>query len=241
MSTAADVSSPRALTSQDAQCVPIVAVDAHLPLLPAERLRPDRLRQRFRESSGRLWQPELVGDAAADVARVRASAAVLVPIVDRPSGAQVLLTRRAAHLRHHAGQISFPGGRVEPTDADRVETALREAQEEIGLGASGVEVLGVLPPYRTVTAFEVTPVVGLVRELPMFRLDPQEVDEVFEVPLAFLMNPAEHRRHAVDLGGGRVRHFLSMHWRPLDRGSADYFIWGATAAMLRNLYRYLQD
>lgn len=221
--------------------MPIVEVDAHLPRLSSDRLTPERLRALFRERASQSWRPELLGDAAADGARVRACAAVLVPLVVRPHGAHVLLTRRASHLRHHAGQISFPGGRVEPTDAGMIETALREAQEEIGLLASGVEILGAMPPYRTVTAYEVTPVVGLVREVPVFQLDPQEVDEVFEVPLAFLMNPAEHRRHRVDLGGGRARHFLSMQWRPEGRRADDYFIWGATAAMLRNLYRYLQD
>ncbi len=162
---------------------------------------------------------------------------IAVVLHDQPT---VLLTQRTDHLNDHPSQISFPGGRAEPFDADAVATALREAHEEIGLEAAQVEVLGRLPTYTTSTGFVVTPIFGLVR--PGFALtpDPFEVAEVFEVPLAWLMDPAHHQRHAVDIGGVR-REFLSMPWTGLDAQGQPrrYFIWGATAAMLRNLYRFL--
>ncbi|PTT84699.1 CoA pyrophosphatase, partial [Pelomonas sp. HMWF004] len=150
-------------------------------------------------------------------------------------GLHLLLTRRTAHLRSHAGQISFPGGRVEPEDAGPVATALRETQEEIGLAADCIEVIGQLPVYSTVTAFQVTPVVGLVRPGFTLALDAFEVAEAFEVPLAFLMNPAHHQHHCFEFEG-MERRFLSMPWQG---EGGEYFIWGATAAMLRNLYQLL--
>ena len=161
-------------------------------------------------------------------------AAVLVPLVDRPAGLSVLLTRRAAHLHDHAGQISFPGGRVDAGDVDAVATALRETEEEIGLARSEVEILGRLPDYLTATSYSVTPVVGLVSPPLALRLDAFEVAEAFEVPLAFLMDPAHHERRLIEFGG-QARRFYAMPWQ----GEHRYFIWGATAAMLRNLYRFL--
>jgi 8-oxo-dGTP pyrophosphatase MutT (NUDIX family) len=165
---------------------------------------------------------------------------VLVPLVLRPDGLKVLLTQRSDHLRDHAGQIAFPGGRVEPGDADAVAAALREAEEEIGLPRSTVDVLGLLPYYTTVTDYIVTPVVALVRPPFDLRLDASEVAEAFEVPLDYLMTPAHHQRHEFEWQGQR-RQFLSMPW---DGPGGDgrlrrYFIWGATAAMLRNLYGFL--
>lgn len=159
-------------------------------------------------------------------------AAVLVPVIDRPQGLTVLFTRRTAHLNDHAGQVSFPGGRCEPTDPSPVFTALRETEEEIGLDPARVEVLGLLPEYRTGTGFTVTPVVGLVR--PPFELNPDsfEVAEIFETPLDFLLDPANHQRHSMEIGGV-VRHYYAM---PYD----GYFIWGATAGMLVSLYRLLR-
>jgi 8-oxo-dGTP pyrophosphatase MutT (NUDIX family) len=214
----------------------VVGTDQHLPPLPPERMTVSALRQRF--SSPAAWQAELAGDGF--VSQQLAAASVLVPLVQREAGLQVLLTRRTEHLRDHAGQISFPGGRVEPHDTDAAAAALREAEEEVGLGSQHVEVLGSLPVYTTVTNFVVTPVVGLV--LPPFelKLDPFEVAEAFEVPLSFLMSPAHHQRHHVDMNG-RARQFLSMPWRGpgLDGVQRDYFVWGATAAMLRNLYAFL--
>jgi 8-oxo-dGTP pyrophosphatase MutT (NUDIX family) len=164
---------------------------------------------------------------------------VLVPLVQRESLC-VVLTQRTDHLTDHPGQISFPGGRAEPEDADAVDTALREATEEIGLAREFVDVLGSLPTYTTGTGFIVTPVVALLRAGFALQADPFEVAEVFEVPLEFLMSPANHRRHSVEVGGQR-REFLSMPWtgRGADGQPRQYFIWGATAAMLRNLYRFL--
>jgi len=167
-------------------------------------------------------------------------AAVMVPLVDRPEGMTVLLTQRASHLKAHPGQISFPGGRVEDHDVDAVATALRETEEEVGLDRRHVEVIGALPTYSTVTGFVVTPVVALVEPGFTLALDSFEVAEAFEVPLPFLMTPAHHRRHRFEMAGVQ-RQFLSMPWQGIaDDGRArSYFIWGATAAMLRNLYGFL--
>ena len=154
-------------------------------------------------------------------------AAVLFPIVLRDNGQTVLLTQRTAHLKDHAGQISFPGGRVEEEDQSPVHTALRETEEEIGLAREHVEVLGFLPEYRTGTGFRVTPVVALVTPPFELALDPFEVAEAFEVPLAFLLDPANHKRHSLHYRGA-LRHFFAMPY-------GDYFIWGATAGMIRSL------
>jgi 8-oxo-dGTP pyrophosphatase MutT (NUDIX family) len=158
-------------------------------------------------------------------------AAVLVPVVRRDDALTVLFTRRTPHLQDHAGQISFPGGRVEPDDASLEATALREAREEIGLAADRVELLGRLHEYVTVTGYRVTPVVGIVTPPMDLRPDPFEVAEVFEVPLAFLLDPANHLRNCV-LQEGRHRRYYAMPYR-------HYYIWGATAGMLMNLYGYL--
>lgn len=224
------VNVPRIL---DPRTVPVAGTDAHLPALAAERQSADWLRARLPEAP--IWTPEWPGDGARFDQRHPAAASVLVPLVPRAGGLQVLLTRRTAHLRDHAGQISFPGGRAEAHDADAAATALREAQEEVGLDPGRVEVLGRLPAYTTVTSFVVTPVVALVDSPGALKLDPFEVDEAFEVPLAFLMDPAHHHRHEWNVGGVQ-RHFLSMPWRG---PAGEYFIWGATAAMLRNLYAFL--
>jgi 8-oxo-dGTP pyrophosphatase MutT (NUDIX family) len=151
-------------------------------------------------------------------------AAVLVPIVLRPNGLTVLLTQRTPHLRDHAGQISFPGGRCEPTDRDALATALREAQEEVGIAPRQVEILACLPNYFTSTGFCVTPVVGLVQPPLNLKLDDFEVAEVFEPPLSFLLDEANYRRHTVDCQG-RQQSYWAVPWN-------DYFIWGATAGML---------
>ena len=154
-------------------------------------------------------------------------AAVLFPIVLRDHGQTVLLTQRTAHLRDHAGQISFPGGRVEAEDASPLHTALRETEEEIGLAREHLEVLGYLPEYRTGTGFRVTPVVALVTPPFELALDSFEVAEAFEVPLAFLLDPANHQRHSLHYRGA-LRNFFAMPY-------GDYFIWGATAGMIRSL------
>ena len=215
------------------QLAPVTSIDTHLPAVPAAALTPQAIRARLRVLP--TWTPEFAGDGGLFVDREPAGAAVLVPLVQREAGLTLLLTRRADHLRDHAGQISFPGGRVEPEDDGPVATALRETEEEIGLPRQYIEVIGRLPVYSTVTAFQVTPVVGLVSPGFTLQLDDFEVAEAFEVPLAFLMDPAHHRHHRFEFAG-RERRFLSMPWQGEGR---EYFIWGATAAMLRNLYQLL--
>ncbi|MBS1141829.1 MAG: hydrolase [Proteobacteria bacterium] len=164
-------------------------------------------------------------DGAAD--QPLTPAAVLFPIVLRDGGNTVLLTQRTAHLRDHAGQISFPGGRVEDEDLSPIHTALRETEEEIGLSRERVEIVGFLPEYRTGTGFRVTPVVALVR--PPFDLqpDPFEVAEIFEVPLSFLLDPSNHQQHSLHYRGA-LRNYFAMPY-------GEYFIWGATAGMIRSL------
>ncbi|MDD5296494.1 MAG: CoA pyrophosphatase [Rhodocyclaceae bacterium] len=159
-------------------------------------------------------------------------AAVLVPVVDRPDGLTLLLTLRTAHLHDHAGQVSFPGGRAEPGETP-VQTALREAEEEIGLPSSRVELLGHLPEYHTVTGFAIFPVVALVSPPFDLRLDAFEVAEAFEPPLSFLVDTANHQRHDV-LYHGQQRSYWAMPWR-------DYHIWGATAGIIVNLTRRLEN
>jgi 8-oxo-dGTP pyrophosphatase MutT (NUDIX family) len=170
-----------------------------------------------------------------DGARLEAlrPAAVLVPVVLRPAELSVLLTRRTDHLHHHPGQISFPGGRVEAHDVSPVMTALRETEEEIGLDPERVELLGELPDYCTGTGFRVTPVVGLVHPPFELKLDAFEVAEAFEVPLSFLLDPANHQRHRMEYQG-RMREYYAMPY-------GNYFIWGATAGMLVSLYRFLSE
>lgn len=213
----------------DPETLPVDAI-AGESALAAERLAADWLRRRF--AAPPAWEPEAVEDALAPPAAI--TAAVLVALVQRPEGLSLLLTRRTDHLSAHAGQISFPGGRTEQGDASPVDTALRETEEEIGLDRRHVEVIGQLPDYVTGSGYRVTPVVALVA--PPFELtpDPNEVADVFEVPLAFLMDGMNHRRLSVELpeGAGR-RHFYAM---PYGR----HFIWGATAGMLRNLFHFLR-
>jgi 8-oxo-dGTP pyrophosphatase MutT (NUDIX family) len=159
-------------------------------------------------------------------------AAVLVPLVNQPGGITVLLTQRTAHLYDHAGQISFPGGRVDDGDADRVATALREAAEETGIPVDAVEVIGALPEWDIPTGFRVTPVVGWIEPPVRLAPDPFEVAEVFEVPLAFFLDPDNHERHS-DERNGRTRHYYAMPY-------AGRNIWGATAGMLHSLYQALR-
>lgn len=161
------------------------------------------------------------------------AASVLFPIVLREEGATVLLTQRTDHLRDHAGQISFPGGRVEESDLSPEHTALREAEEEIGLAPRHAEIIGFLPEYRTVTGYRITPVVAFLTPPFDLRPDPSEVAEVFEVPLCFLMDPANHERHS-RVYQGRTRHFFAM---PYGR----HFIWGATAGIIVMLARALAN
>lgn len=189
----------------------------------------DELRRRLRRAP-----PEFAvhGDEAAErEAAAHTAAAVLVPIVAHPEELTVIFTKRTAHLKAHSGQVSFPGGRAEAEDPTREFTALREAEEEIGLRRDRVELVATLPEYLTRTGFRVTPVVGLVTPPLGLAPDPREVEQVFEVPLAFLLDPRNHRREWRELQGRRVAYYVMQYggWR----------IWGATAGMLVNLYRHL--
>jgi len=232
----------------DPRHVPVAGVDAHLPAVAPAHLTPAALRQRF--AAPPPWQPEAPPEVRIS-ARAPAPAAVLVPLVQRAGGLTVLLTERTANLSTHAGQIAFPGGKVDPGDADAAAAALREAEEEVALPRGFVDVIGQLPRYVTGTQFIITPVVALVREGFVLHPNPGEVAHAFEVPLAFLMNPAHHRRHQVNLDG-QVRQWYSMPYveparfdpaagqSPPSPGSqVERFIWGATAGMLRNFYRFL--
>jgi 8-oxo-dGTP pyrophosphatase MutT (NUDIX family) len=219
------------LPNFDPRQMPVLGIDTHLPAVAASALTPAALRQRFARPP--VWQPELRGEARF-TNRQAAEAAVLVPVVmrERP---MVLLTERAMHLTTHSGQVAFPGGKRDPGDKDADDTALREAQEEIGLERGQVEVIGDMPTYLTGTMFTITPVVALVQPDYHVVLNAFEVADAFEVPLDFLMNPAHHRRHAIEFSGTR-REWFSI---PYMDGNRERFIWGATAAMLRNFYRFL--
>ena len=160
-------------------------------------------------------------------------AAVLVPLIPREDEIHVLLTQRTPHLNDHPSQISFPGGRVEGGDENRTETALREAEEEIGLARDRVEIIGTLPDYDMPSGFRVSPVVGWIEPPLELKLDPVEVDSAFEVPLSFVFDPANHQR--------RSYHFNDRHRSYLAMPFEGRYIWGATAAMLYSLYRQLTD
>jgi 8-oxo-dGTP pyrophosphatase MutT (NUDIX family) len=185
------------------------------------------MRRRF--SEGRV--ASAVTEASFDEGGELIPAAVLVPVIVRETGATMLLTQRTAHLRDHAGQVSFPGGRCEEGDASPEATALREAAEEVGIAAHQVEILGRLPEYRTGTGFVITPVVGLVTPPLNLKLDDFEVAEVFEPPLEFLLDSANHQRQSIEVRGTR-REYWAMPWQ-------GYFIWGATAGMLVTLQHFL--
>lgn len=202
------------------------------PSLGPERLTADALRYQFRRPPA--WKPEQCADIQYASDGALTPAAVLMPIVLRDEGLALVLTQRTAHLSEHAGQVSLPGGRSEPEDVSAIATALRESEEEIGLARRHVEVLGTLPDYVTATGFLVTPVVGLVHPPITLTADPFEVAEIFEVPLGFLMNGMNHQHRSVELPGGAGRR--SFYAMPYEQ----YFIWGATAAMLRNLFQFLR-
>jgi len=219
------------LPAFDPQQVPVVRVDHDLPAVPLQALSEAALRQRFAQPP--VWQPELVRERKF-MSRAPAQAAVLLGLVMREQP-MVLLTQRTAHLSTHSGQVAFAGGKCDPEDANPAATALREAHEEVGLQAQHVQVIGQLPEYVTGSAFHVTPVVALIDPTHTLTPNPHEVQAVFEVPLAYLMNPAHHRWHS-HVFEGVERQWLSM---PYQDGAHQRFIWGATAGMLRNFYRFL--
>jgi 8-oxo-dGTP pyrophosphatase MutT (NUDIX family) len=216
------------LATFDPQQLPIdgIAGEAALGL---ERLTPQWLRDRF--ASPPAWNPE-PADPRLPLLADPTRAAVLVPLILRGDGLSLLLTQRTLHLTAHPGQIAFPGGRCEPDDASVIDTALRETEEEVGLARRHVDVIGILPDYPTGTGYLVTPVVGLVTPPFELRADPSEVAEMFEVPLAFLMNGAHHQRLLAPPESGRSA-FYAMPYQHC-------YIWGATAGMLRNLFHLLR-
>ncbi|OZA15626.1 MAG: CoA pyrophosphatase [Polynucleobacter sp. 24-46-87] len=226
--------------SFDAQAIPIHEVCASQSKVASHHLNPLSLKSRFQ--SPPAWQPEITDEnrqvIAAGIIRQRQAAgkvtraAVLIPLLQKSEGLSVLLTQRTDHLHDHAGQISFPGGRMDPGDSSPNDTALRESEEEIGLDRRGVEIIGHLPQYLTVSGYSVTPVVGLVQPQAEYALDAFEVADIFEVPLHFLMDPANHQVRVWESDQGS-RRFYSMPYE-------NRFIWGATAGMLRNLYHLLK-
>lgn len=201
--------------------------DADLKARLSERLhrRDGHARDRGDYDLNPKWR-ESVGDV-----RELKPAAVLIPIIERQAGLRVLFTRRADHLARHAGQVSFPGGRLHDADDDEVAAALRETEEEVGLSRTFVTVLGELDRYETGTGFAIHPFVGLVRDGFELKIDKAEVAEAFEVPLAFLMNPANHEPRTATWQG-RERRFYGMTYD-------GHYIWGATAGILINLYERL--
>jgi len=197
-----------------------------------ERLTPRGLRAQFEAPPP--WQPEIEQERRWGEVTTMRAAAVLIAVVTKPQPT-VLLTRRTAHLPTHAGQVAFPGGKIDAGDANASAAALREAFEEVALASEHVDVIGLMPAYRTGSGFEITPVVGLVQADATWAAHPGEVVLVFEVPLAFLMDASNHRRHQAQILGKTVE-WWSM---PYDDGQEQHYIWGATAAMLRNLYGFL--
>ena len=203
------------------------------PAVAAEHMTPQALRSRFMAPP--QWLPETTPEHMLQGSGVvMTPASVLLPLVMREGGLTLLFTQRTAHLTDHGGQVSFPGGRAELMDLSAIDTALRETEEEVGLDRCHIEVLGVLPEYFTGTGYQVTPVVALVHPPFVLQADPGEVAEIFEVPLAFLMDGLNHQRRSAEFPNGRGRR--SFYAMPYER----FFIWGATAGMLRNLFHFLR-
>ncbi|MEN9384061.1 MAG: hypothetical protein RL323_1204 [Pseudomonadota bacterium] len=215
----------------DPRNAPLIGTDSHLPSVSRDRIAPDALLQRFKTPPA--WLPEVKTEPRF-TDRPMQAAAVLMALVmhERPT---LLLTQRALHLSSHGGQVAFPGGKLDAGDKDAVDAALREAYEEVGLRAEELQVLGVLPQYVTGSAFVVTPVVACMQPGYTWSANPHEVEKVFEVPLDFVLNPSNHRRHLWEFEGER-REWFSM---PYSNGVEEHYIWGATAGMLRNFYRFL--
>jgi 8-oxo-dGTP pyrophosphatase MutT (NUDIX family) len=204
---------------------------AHTTPFQSAALTPERISAGLKRPAPPPDSRDLHVIALAEGTRVM-DAAVLVPIVNRAEGLRLLFTQRTPHLDDHAGQISFPGGRVDACDENPIACALREAEEEVGLPPPRTEVIGRLDTYQTRTGFEIVPVVGIVKPPFDLRPDPFEVAEAFEVPLDFILDPANHRRDSRVFQGAE-RHFWAMPF-------GTYYIWGATAGMLVNLSEVLR-
>lgn len=208
----------------------------NLSAVPGSLLTPDLFQKAFDHRF--VWQAESLlhdwNNVKFTEQQTYIDAAVLLPLVYVNKEIHVILTKRSPRLKKHAGQISFPGGRVEASDPSAKDAALRETEEEIGIPASSIEVVGQLPDLFTGTGFLMKPYVGWVDEGFSIRKDSNEVEEVFYVPLSFLMDPRNHRLHNAKLPDGTIRNYFSMPWN-------SYFIWGATASVIRNLYHRLHQ
>ncbi len=202
------------------------------PAIALERLKPGAIRSRF--SNPPKWVPEIQAEKPIKPAPYwPVPASVLIPIVDREDELYVLMTKRTDHLHHHPGQISFPGGRTDKEDKSAVDTALRETEEETGVDRKYIEIIGTLPDHIIATGYQVKPFVSIVQ--PHFELnpDPFEVAEVMEIPLSHLMNGMHHQRRSGEFPRLGHRTFYAIPYQ-------HHFIWGATAAMLRNLFHFLR-
>jgi 8-oxo-dGTP pyrophosphatase MutT (NUDIX family) len=224
---------PRHVAGFDPASQPVISVP-RLPPLATGTLQLSFIRQAF--STPFSWQVEPTFTGYFDLDTTGRTditpAAVFVPLVERPDGVHVLFTRRSAHLYNHAGQICFPGGRIEAGDGDPVQAALRETWEEIGVEPRYIELFGSQPSFLTSTGYTMKPIIGALRPGYALKPDRGEVAEIFEVPLVALLDPALHRLHEIRSEGEPSRRFFSVTW-------GNYFIWGATAALVRNLYHFL--
>jgi 8-oxo-dGTP pyrophosphatase MutT (NUDIX family) len=208
-------------------------------LLDGSMLMPDQLKARF--ALDIPWAPEETDEnrhikASSIIEKkeldgMETRAAVLIPIIIRNNEPMILLTERSPHLSSHSGQISFPGGRFSNVDRYLINTAKRETEEEVGIKESDIDVLGNFPEYCTISGYRVTPVVALVNSESTYKLNSREVQSIVEIPMKYLLNPRNHMLRSWESDQGR-RHFYSIAFE-------NYFIWGATAAMLRNFYSFL--
>ncbi len=218
----------------DPQSQPVVKL-ADSDLLLPDSIRLDFIREAFRQPVSWQVEPIFAESFSSYCSKEHAllrHAAVFMPLIQRGPDVHVLFTKRTEHLSDHAGQICFPGGSTDPSDKSEIETALRETHEEIGVSREYIQLIGTQPAYITVSQFLMTPVVGVLK--PGFKITPDtnEVAEVFEVPLQVLLDPRKHRLHKLPAKIGNERYYFSMQWE-------NHFIWGATAALIRNFYHFM--